>query len=222
MMQRLCQAVMALALVVPALAVPGFMPTTFQQQPMDKAPGMMRGDHPHMPHQTPAVVFQSPGDATTIMSPPTELFKRKSDKKPDSNPCTPGDRYCHASLEHILFCNDDQQWATYSQCPKGTFCHRLTMVCVREVFPDDPDRHSQHAYDDDPHQCKEGDRRCSKTFNRVDRCNGSHEWVTYHDCRKSELCDGNVLECIPNVDTNANGLKAHSTVKPNGTATTHM
>ncbi|KAJ8111817.1 hypothetical protein ONZ43_g5532 [Nemania bipapillata] len=54
--------------------------------------------------------------------------------------------------------------------------------------------------DDGPNQCKEGDRRCSAMFNRVDRCNSNHDWVTYHDCRRSELCDETILECLPKTE----------------------
>ncbi|KAI1758078.1 hypothetical protein F4782DRAFT_524774 [Xylaria castorea] len=214
-MERLCQALMTLALVAPALAVPGLLPTTLQQQPvnqqpMDKARDPLKHHHPYNSHhspETPVVVPQSTDEVTTMTFSPTELLKRKSNAKPDNVPCTPGDRYCHANLDYILFCNDDRQWVTYSECPKGAICHRLNMTCVTEYKPSTflgPYLHSQHVNDDGPHQCKEGDRRCSQTFNRVDRCNSSHEWVTYHDCHQSELCDGSVLECLPLTGLNAN------------------
>ncbi|KAI0459225.1 hypothetical protein F5B21DRAFT_527025 [Xylaria acuta] len=238
-MERLCQVLMTLALVVPVLAAPGLMPTTVpqqpvNQQPMNKAWVPLKRHHPYNGHSTerpPAGVSQSTSmdpsplssSEATTMSSPTELLKRKSDKKPD-NQCTPGDRYCHASLQQVLFCNDDGQWVTYSECPQGTMCHRLHMICVPEKTSDNlgPYLHSQRADDDDPHQCKEGDRRCSETFNRVDRCNRNHEWVTYHDCRMAELCDGKLLECIPITDSEGSGLKPHGTVTPNGTANMPM
>ncbi|KAH8158418.1 hypothetical protein CIB48_g9829 [Xylaria polymorpha] len=207
-MERLCQAMMALALVVPALAVPRLVPTSLHKQPVDQQPldnGLRSHHRPHktitrVPEQIMDPYPTSSKEAITIISSPTELVKRDSDKKPDTNPCTPGDRYCHSSLYNILFCNEDQQWVKYSDCPKGTFCHRLNMVCVSEVLPPafEPDLYDQRGNDDPTsHQCKEGDRRCSTSFNRVDRCNSNHEWVTYHDCRMSELCNGYLLECLP-------------------------
>ncbi|KAI8955431.1 hypothetical protein F4801DRAFT_529283 [Xylaria longipes] len=98
------------------------------------------------------------------------------------------------------------------------------MTCVPENIPPISELypHGRRVSNDDPHQCKEGDRRCSRSFNRVDRCNSSREWVTYHDCLKAELCDGNVLECLPLANLNANELKFLGTVTPNGTATMPM
>ncbi|KAI0395523.1 hypothetical protein F5Y17DRAFT_423319 [Xylariaceae sp. FL0594] len=114
--------------------------------------------------------------------------------------CTHGDRACHHSLESVLFCNHDEDWVHYTDCNPGTFCHRLFMICVPEFIPpigstDRPTINVKPAEDAD--ECQEGDRRCSEFFNRVDRCNEDHEWVTYHDCRKSEVCHDDVLECWP-------------------------
>jgi len=74
------------------------------------------------------------------------------------------------------------------------------MICVPEFTPTivaeaQPTEFLKIAADSD--KCKEGDRRCNGSFNRVDRCNEDHEWVTYHDCRKSETCNDEVLECLP-------------------------
>ncbi|KAI0443455.1 hypothetical protein F4803DRAFT_574354 [Xylaria telfairii] len=226
-MERLCQAMMALALVVPTLAVPGVIPTSLQQQPMDQQPldNGLRSHHHHktLTHVTQMTIGPSPtssSEAITIMSSPTELVERGGDKKPDLNPCTPGDRFCHSSLFNILFCNEDQQWTKYAECPKGTFCHRLNMVCVAEILPSifEPDLQNQQVNDDPSYKCKEGDRRCSTTFNRVDRCNGNHEWVTYHDCRKSELCNVKVSECLPIQDIDGKSKQPQKTATKAGTA----
>ncbi|KAI1121278.1 hypothetical protein F5Y10DRAFT_288698 [Nemania abortiva] len=212
-MERLVQALLALALVVPALAAPGPMFTALSQKPLDLnlnmnnttgSPSDMLGTRSI--NVNPPV----PADATS----PLELRKKKKEKpKPSDNNCTPGDRYCHASLEEVLFCNDYQQWVQYARCQAGTFCHRLHLVCVNEVFPSPPTTMDTTTIATtgtaattiasrtagEPNRCKEGDRRCGATFNRVERCNSSHDWVTYHDCRKSELCDGGILECLPRV-----------------------
>jgi hypothetical protein len=121
--------------------------------------------------------------------------KRGSDDK-----CTPGDRACHASLDKVLFCNHNKEWVTYSECDQGTFCHRLCMTCVTEITPTISAQAQPTEFrevDVDSDKCKEGDRRCNGSFNRVDRCNEDQEWVTYHDCRKSETCNDRVLECLP-------------------------
>ncbi|KAI0864001.1 hypothetical protein F4860DRAFT_466683 [Xylaria cubensis] len=237
-MNRLCQTLMALTLVVPALAVPGLMPAALQQQPMDMASGLLERFHrkPHKSHKSTGTVSQtammnpspmSTDEVTTMTSPPTELLKRKSGDKPDSIPCTPGDRFCHASLGYVLFCNDDRKWVTYTQCSQGTICHRLDMICVPENKPSTFSalcHHSPQHVDKggSSHECKEGDRRCSTTFNRVDRCNSSREWVTYHDCHQSELCDGNLLECLPLTNSHANDIQSHGNVTHNGTDSTSM
>ncbi|KAI1195719.1 hypothetical protein F5X97DRAFT_231175 [Nemania serpens] len=153
----------------------------------------------------------------------------KSKPSPSDSRCTAGDRKCHASLDYILFCNDDNQWLSYSGCQDGTFCHRLHMICVAEVvdptavsiaaptsaFPS----HTHGVRDTSPQQCKEGDRRCSLLFNRVDRCNNDYDWVTYHNCRKSEMCDESTLECLPRISYGSNGSMPHGPLKSNRTGT---
>ncbi|KAI1737405.1 hypothetical protein F4680DRAFT_468184 [Xylaria scruposa] len=237
-MERLCQALMTLTLVVPALAVPGLMPIALQQQPMNQQPIDMAIDplkHHRRPQRTTSTVVSqsatmspspmSTEEVTTATFSPTELLKRKSKPKPENIPCTPGDRYCHASLSNVLFCTDDRQWVTYAQCSQGTICHRLHMVCVTEAEPTDtpePSLPSQPVDDTSFNQCKEGDRRCSGTFNRVDRCNSNREWVTYHDCHLSEECDDDLLDCLPQRIPYANDMISNVTVTPNGTAITPM
>ncbi|KAI1159594.1 hypothetical protein F5B18DRAFT_579183 [Nemania serpens] len=149
---------------------------------------------------------------------PKTIFKSKP--SPSDSRCTPGDRQCHASLDYILFCNDNNQWLSYSGCQDGTFCHRLHMICVPEVR--DPTAvstpaHIRRVRDTDPPQCQEGDRRCSLLFNRVDRCNDDHDWVTYHNCRKSELCDEGTLECLPRISFGSNGSMPHGHITSNRT-----
>ncbi|KAJ2977387.1 hypothetical protein NUW58_g7826 [Xylaria curta] len=160
-----------------------------------------------------------------MMSSPMELVKRGSNKqKPCDNPCTPGDRYCHASLDNVLVCNDDSQWVKYAECPAGTFCHRLFMVCVKEVNPKENKSrpHGVQYSAESSNQCREGDRRCSTSFNRVDRCNSKQDWVSYHDCRKSELCNKDILECLPLTgSSNQNDPYAGGKRMPNGTAMTN-
>ncbi|KAI1175930.1 hypothetical protein F4777DRAFT_578540 [Nemania sp. FL0916] len=72
------------------------------------------------------------------------------------------------------------------------------------------------------YQCKEGDRKCDMAFNRVDRCNERHDWVTYHDCRKSELCDEEVLDCLPRISFGGKSPAARTPAPymPNDTVTT--
>ncbi|KAI0553115.1 hypothetical protein F4679DRAFT_531930 [Xylaria curta] len=233
---ELCQVLMTLTLVAPTLAVPGLMPVALQQQPMNQQPMDMamgplkRHRRPH--HTTVTVVSQSAtmspspmstDEVTTMTFSPTELLKRKSKPKPDNNPCTPGDRSCHSSLDYILFCTDDRQWVTYTQCSQGKICHRLYMVCVPEEEPTatlEPSLPSQHVDGNGSSKCKEGDRRCSNTFNRVDRCNNNREWVTYHDCHQSELCDGTLMDCLPLTNSYANDMMSNAMVTLNGTIAT--
>ncbi|KAI1190809.1 hypothetical protein F5B17DRAFT_385133 [Nemania serpens] len=154
----------------------------------------------------------------------TPVTDFKSRPSPTDSECTPGDRKCHASLDYVLFCNDDNKWLEYSQCQDGTFCHRLHMICVHEVldsaavFTPAPTlalTSPIHGVRDA--QCKEGDRRCSLLFNRVDRCNSDDDWVTYHNCRKSELCDESTLECLPRISYGGNGSMPHGPVNSNRT-----
>ncbi|KAI1823825.1 hypothetical protein F4861DRAFT_508869 [Xylaria intraflava] len=221
-MERICQVLLALALVAPALTAPGPVPGDIYQQVMgggadkssksskvSKPPKTSKDTHAAsidplpVPWPAPTVDPPTPASEAGMNSSPVELFKRKNkDEKNDPTVvlCTPGDRFCHASLSEILVCNDYQQWVTYSECGQGTFCHRLHMVCVPEVT-NSSEAISQPMYwpDDDnaTNTCKPGDRRCSDSFNRVDRCNEQNDWVTYHDCRKAEYCDATLLECLP-------------------------
>ncbi|KAI0869995.1 hypothetical protein GGS24DRAFT_505205 [Hypoxylon argillaceum] len=245
-MERLSQILIALALVAPALAAPGPVPPSLYQQPMN-----LKRAVPEM-QVTPSLDVHPAAPASNPVMPPASsasspLELRKD--RPSENYCTPGDRYCHASLDEVLFCNDSRQWVRYALCQAGTFCHRLHMVCVSEIYAfSDADKatftspsaspspspsnstsnstststsaSTPHPHtprdeeDDDPHRCKEGDRRCDTMFNRVDRCNSLHDWVTYHDCRKSETCDDVILECLPKIQTSNATLSA-----PNDTAT---
>ncbi|KAI1109307.1 hypothetical protein F5Y14DRAFT_432925 [Nemania sp. NC0429] len=135
-------------------------------------------------------------------------FNLVSKSSSSDKACTPGDRKCHASLSYVLFCNDSNQWVTYAGCQDGTFCHRLHMICVNEVQDPATVFAAAPALDvkaTAPETCKEGDRRCSLLFNRVDRCNDGHDWVTYHNCRKSELCDDTTLECLPRISYRPKG-----------------
>ncbi|KAI1816561.1 hypothetical protein GGS20DRAFT_537391 [Poronia punctata] len=121
-------------------------------------------------------------------------------KRDHHDDCSPGDRACHADLDKVIFCNDHEKWVTYTECGSGAFCHRLFMICVPEIFPPFAQQPGQPEFSrpiTDTNKCKEGDRRCSSSFNRVDRCNGDNEWVTYHDCRKSESCNNEMCECWP-------------------------
>ncbi|KAI8631078.1 hypothetical protein F5Y19DRAFT_424972 [Xylariaceae sp. FL1651] len=131
-----------------------------------------------------------------VVSSRSELSRRRKHKKPkpSQDTCTPGDRRCHYTLDHILMCDDNRQWVTYSPCKTGTFCHRLYMICVNKPIPEE---WKQVISTDEPVRCKGGDRRCDPSFNRVDRCNDDGEWVTYHDCLMAESCNESVLECIP-------------------------
>ncbi|KAI3333883.1 hypothetical protein F4824DRAFT_470093 [Ustulina deusta] len=202
-MERLGRALIALALVAPALSAPGPVPTRFWHQHTSKAPKPWEGAYNTtialaISHPAPPLLPPSPATATTL-SPPTELRKRKGDNR---NGCTPGDRACYHTLDEVVFCNEDHDWVPYATCEDGTFCHRLHVICVPEILTSAltsaaPTLALGHRDDDDRKECKEGDRRCDRNFNRVDRCNAGHEWVTYHDCRKSELCNEDVLECLP-------------------------
>ncbi|KAI0103022.1 hypothetical protein GGR51DRAFT_562005 [Nemania sp. FL0031] len=206
-MERLVQALLALALVASTLAAPGPTFAVLAQQPLDVGLNTNNArislSDTQNTHST-ALLSRAPADEE-LASFPLELRKHKHREKgkphPSDNLCTPGDRYCHASLEEILFCNDSQQWVRYSQCQAGTFCHRLHLVCVSEIYANSLatpiGTYTPQPYTDAPNQCKEGDRRCSSMFNRVDRCTSNREWVTYHDCRRSEFCDDVILECLP-------------------------
>ncbi|KAI0540262.1 hypothetical protein GGR58DRAFT_155829 [Xylaria digitata] len=215
-MGRLSHALIAFVVVVPALAAPGPMLAGRSQKPM--------GNPMEMPESITTTAITGTYDkfapTLTLPSPPAtattsiDLRKKMAEyngvHRPGSNGCTPGDRACHASLDEILFCNDDHQWASYGSCQAGTFCHRLDMVCVPIVTdppPKSPHKATStptpqshgHGPRGDDNQCKEGDRRCNVDFNRVDRCNSGNDWVTYHDCRKAEFCDDRILECLPYV-----------------------
>ncbi|KAI1309273.1 hypothetical protein F5Y03DRAFT_349042 [Xylaria venustula] len=225
-MERLCQVLIALALVVPALAAPGPVHTIHHPRP--HPPSHVTKD----PSYTEFVTFTSSKSipmttassvVAPVISPPTELRKRDDDD--DDDKCTPGDRKCHASLEEVLFCNDNHEWVSYAQCSDDTICHRLEMICVSlpstepvayatasptlslQDKPADSNGDDDYAYGhlETRGGCKEGDRRCSEQFNRVDRCNSNQEWVSYHDCRKSELCDQIILECLPSEDPSGVG-----------------
>ncbi|GAP88398.1 hypothetical protein SAMD00023353_2900730 [Rosellinia necatrix] len=200
-MECIVQALVALTIMAPVLAAPGFFPDPLHQQPMAKAEDSLGGTRTSfidLSSPIRRVSPYSPAEAAILSS---SLELRKHKKSPSPNPCTSGDRYCHGSLDQVLFCNEDRQWVKYSECPAGTFCHRLHLVCVPEPPPAAfvPRVPSERDVDAGPAQCKEGDRRCSVSFNRVDRCNRSHDWVTYHDCRKSEVCDDAIFECLPRI-----------------------
>ncbi|KAI0968166.1 hypothetical protein F4678DRAFT_204606 [Xylaria arbuscula] len=223
-MERLGRTLIALTLVVPALAAPGPVHTIHHPHP--HAPSHVTKDPSYTEFTTFTLSTSIPMSTASsivapVISPPTELRKRDDDDK-----CTPGDRKCHASLEEILFCNDNHDWVSYAQCSNDTICHRLEMICVslpstEPVFAyatasptlgpqdslADSDGDDDYAYGrlGTREVCKEGDRRCSQQFNRVDRCNSDQEWVSYHDCRKSELCDQIILECLPSEDPSGVG-----------------
>ncbi|KAI0201566.1 hypothetical protein F4808DRAFT_424338 [Astrocystis sublimbata] len=137
----------------------------------------------------------TPAWTTVMLSSPLDLSERVLDTH--SYDCYPGDRQCHASLSYISFCNDDHHWIKYSDCPEGWFCHRLNLDCVPEVPVSIESISLPQGVKANAGKCKYGDRRCSTQFNRVDLCNRDKEWVTYHDCRLSERCDGTLLECTP-------------------------
>ncbi|GAW13879.1 hypothetical protein ANO14919_032700 [Xylariales sp. No.14919] len=204
-MKRCNPALAALVLVIPALAAPGPILTSLTQpltgEPWELTTVAAAIHDKFQPTISLPPIPTLPAVATKTPSPtdPVKRNKKNNKHKPDNNWCTPGDRACHASLDEVLFCNDNRQWVRYSQCQRGTFCHRLFMVCVREIYAPDPKPRALEPRQDDGgrHQCKEGDRRCNANFNRVDRCNDQHDWVTYHDCRKSECCDEKIQECLP-------------------------
>ncbi|KAI0408425.1 hypothetical protein F4802DRAFT_618586 [Xylaria palmicola] len=240
-MARVRRALLALAITMaPVLAAPGPVFAALHQQPLQGAAGSLHG------LRVPPAVNPPPPAPPGVVVPgtrPAELSERKSGKhRPSINMCTPGDRFCHASLQSVLVCNDDSQWVTYADCADCTFCHRLHLICVPEIFPpnlglnytgllreedgdgdgDDDggnDNGGSHDGDVSGSRCKEGDRRCSPKFNRVDRCNSDAEWVDYHDCRKSETCDEGVLECLPRVADPALGLAVKPNATRNATAT---
>ncbi|KAI1272054.1 hypothetical protein F5Y07DRAFT_412866 [Xylaria sp. FL0933] len=215
-MERLCQALITLALAVPALTAPAPGPVLawFSHQVPSQVTEQSgytttivgkRGPYPTLispsvvPHPSLSLSLSS-SVTTNEPTPTTELRKR------DEHKCTTGDRMCHADLSQILYCNEDNDFVSYAECATGMFCHRLHMICVMEVLPtsvlgstnSSHTLHTQNTVDDaDDNKCTEGDRRCNPSFNHVDRCNSEQTWVTYHDCRKSETCDENLLECLP-------------------------
>ncbi|KAI1429772.1 hypothetical protein F5Y12DRAFT_795304 [Xylaria sp. FL1777] len=223
-MERLARALITAALVVPAVAIPGPVHTTPDHQHASKVARQFRPPTftttirgnvttytttitsfiPSLP-PTPSKVSSAP---VTTISPPSELRKKSSASfSLDDNRCTtPGDRECHGELGGVLFCNEDHKWVSYAQCAEGAVCHRLYMVCIPEVIPTltghstlapTPTSHPFGLQDNNEEKCKEGDRRCDKYFNRVDRCNADQDWVTYHDCRRSEFCHDIILDCLP-------------------------
>ncbi|TGJ88585.1 hypothetical protein E0Z10_g223 [Xylaria hypoxylon] len=230
-MERLGHALVALALVIPALAAPGPMLTRLSQQPMGNLAEPLESTSTTTTTYDlfdPTLTLSTNPPATAIViSSPVDLRKKRhinkhnpiDNHKSSDNGCTPGDRACYHTLDSVLFCNEDRQWVNYAQCQSGTFCHRLHMVCVAEVLDPASQSHAHELRGDnsDHPKCKEGDRRCNTNFNRVDRCNGESDWVTYHDCRTSEFCEEGILECLPKISSDPKAKLPGGTARFNGT-----
>ncbi|KAI1437129.1 hypothetical protein GGR50DRAFT_143151 [Xylaria sp. CBS 124048] len=214
-MIRVCLTLLVLALVAPALTAPGPEPVDIYQQLAGSKTTKTSKKTKTSKTTKSSKSTKAAGDEASVIStlqvelPTTVPVNQGVDfleaasnggiHQLTSTDCTPGDRICHFSLDEVLVCDDFQKWVTYSECAGDTFCHRLHMICVPEVIGHESISNALDSQDirDGPKMCKPGDRRCSKKFNRVDRCNEQKDWVTYHDCRRAEFCDKQLFECMP-------------------------